>query len=64
MREPGGESGNPLEYFEDGGTMAVYYCSKCKELIKRDARLKPRRGRKRLRSFCSKTGKDSIIVRR
>ena len=43
--------------------MALYRCPKCKKLIKRDARETLRRGRTRLRSYCTKTGKDAIIVR-
>lgn len=43
--------------------MAKYYCPKCKKTLIRDARKKPRRGQKKLRSYCSKTGKDSIIRR-
>ena len=43
--------------------MAKYRCPKCKKILTRDAREKPRRGRRTLRSYCTKTGKDAIIRR-
>lgn len=40
-----------------------YYCPKCKKILVRDARFKPRRGRKTLISYCTKTGQVSRIKR-